>query len=67
MSDNTYIVIDRDTFRVSRVDADTGQTLYRLGQGKSLEQAVDLAQKEMDSECPPEYGIVFEGGKGGAR
>jgi hypothetical protein len=66
MSDNTYLLINRKTFQVTRNDADTGH-VTELGKGKNLEEAVELAHKELQSDWPPEYGVFFTEEEYGSR
>jgi hypothetical protein len=57
MSANNLIYINRRTFKVYYQDCADNDGLGRLvGQGKNLEEAVDIAQKFMEKI---EYGIWF--------
>lgn len=57
MSANNLITINKKTFEVKEVDAETyfGRV---VGKAKSLEEAIELAEKEMREEYV-EYGIQF--------
>lgn len=57
MSANNMITINKKTYVVKEVDAETG---YRrpIGKGKSLEEAIEIAEKAMEEEYV-EYGIHF--------
>lgn len=57
MSANNMITINKNTFVVKNVDAETGVGSI-VGKGKSLEEAVEIAEKEMEQE-EVEYGIHF--------
>ncbi len=62
MSANDYIFINRKTFKVEHRDYDTDGVLCNVGKGKSLEEAIDIANEFMDSQEVPvaEYGIRFD-------
>lgn len=66
MSANNIIYIDRDTFEVFYQGcADNSGVGEKIGKGKSLEEAVDIAQKEIEElEGHFEYGIWFIKKKG---
>jgi len=57
MSANNMITINKRTYVVKNVDAETGMGSI-VGKGKSLEEAIDIAEKEMEEE-EVEYGIHF--------
>ncbi len=57
MSANNLIIINKKTYVVKEVDAET-EYGHVLGKGKSLEEAVEIAEKEMEKEYV-EYGIQF--------
>lgn len=57
MSVNNMITIHKRTFVVKNVDAETGYG-FVLGKGKNLEEAISIAEKEMEEEIV-EYGIYF--------
>ncbi len=57
MSANNMITIDNKTYVVKEVDAET-EYGHVLGKGKSLEEAVEIAEKAMEEEYI-EYGIHF--------
>lgn len=59
MSANNYILVNRDNLEVSMRDADTGALLQKIGRAKTLEKAIDLAQKYQEIV---EYGICFTKG-----
>ena len=61
MSANNVIYIRRKDFSVFyQPCADNDGLGHKVGKGKNLEEAVDIAQKEID-DCDGmvEYGIVF--------
>ena len=58
MSANNYILVDRKKFSVSLRDADTAKLVDKIGKGKALENAVDIAMKYQEAELV-EYGIRF--------
>lgn len=62
MSANNMITINKKTYVVKEVDAETGYGNV-LGKGKSLEDAIDIAEKTMEEEYV-EYGIHFVGNRG---
>lgn len=53
------ITINKRTFEVQNVGAETGYG-HVVGKGKSLEKAIEIAEKEM-RENIVEYGIHFVG------
>lgn len=57
MSANNLITINKKTYVVKEVDAETGYGRV-LGKAKSLEEAIEIAEKVMDEE-DIEYGIRF--------
>lgn len=57
MSANNMITINKNTFVVKNVDAETGVGSI-VGKGRNLEEAIDIAEKEMERE-EVEYGIHF--------
>ena len=57
MSANNLITINKKTYIVKEVDAETRYGRV-LGKGKSLEEAIEIAEKEMQNEYV-EYGIHF--------
>jgi len=61
MSANNMITIDKKTYEVMNVSAETGYG-HSVGVGKSLEDAIEIAEKEM-KENIVEYGIHFVGKK----
>ena len=61
MSANNYMKIDRKKFVVSCCDADTDSG-YKVGQGKNLDEAIDIAE-EYQKDNIVEYGIHFTTGK----
>lgn len=62
MSANNMIIINRKTYVVKEVDAETRYGIV-LGKAKSLEEAIEIAEKEME-KGNVEYGINFVKGKG---
>jgi hypothetical protein len=58
MSADNYIFINRKTFEVKLMGASNDDVITKLGKGKNLEEAVDIACKEI-KEIQVEYGIVF--------
>lgn len=58
MSANNFILIDRNNLEVSVRDAEAGVVLEKIGQAKTLEQAITLAQAYQQKEIV-EYGIQF--------
>jgi hypothetical protein len=57
MSANNMITINKKNFEVMNVDAETGWG-GEVGKGKNLEDAIEIAEKEMD-QSEVEYGIHF--------
>jgi len=57
MSANNMITINKKTFVVMNVDAETGMGSV-VDKGKSLKEAIEIAEKEMEEE-EVEYGIHF--------
>lgn len=57
MSANNLITINKKTLVVKEVDAETGYGRV-LGKGKSLEEAIEIAETTMKEE-DIEYGINF--------
>lgn len=57
MSANNTITINKKTFVVKNVDAETGYGDV-VGKAKSLEEAIEVAEKEME-DGEVEYGIHF--------
>lgn len=57
MSANNMITINKKTYVVKEVDAETGYG-NELGKGKNLEEAIEIAEKEMKEQYV-EYGIQF--------
>ena len=57
MSANNMITINKKSFVVKEVDADTGHGIL-LGKAKNLNEAIEIAEKEMEKE-DIEYGIHF--------
>ena len=57
MSANNLVTINKKTFVVKNVDAETGSGNV-VGKGKSLEGAIEIAEKEIE-EGEVEYGIRF--------
>lgn len=65
MSANNIIYINRKNYKVYYRGCVDNEGLGELvGRGKTLEEAVDIAQKEID-DCDGmvEYGVWFIGGK----
>ena len=62
MSANNMITINKKSFVVKEVDAETGYGIV-LGKAKSLEEAIEVAQKEIE-KGNVEYGIHFVNGRG---
>lgn len=61
MSANNQILVSKSTFKVYHIDVDNYDDYgnkEELGQGKTLEEAMEIAQKEAD-EWQVEYGIDF--------
>ncbi|MCG3204030.1 MAG: hypothetical protein KCHDKBKB_00728 [Elusimicrobia bacterium] len=56
MSDNSYYLINKRTFEVTRNDADSDEVISKLGKGKDLISAIELAEADYP---PAEYGIHF--------
>jgi len=61
MSANNVITINKKTFVVKDVDAESEYGIV-LGKAKNLEDAIEIAQKHMREEYV-EYGIHFVGAK----
>lgn len=57
MSANNMITINKKTYVVKEVDAETGYG-RPIGKGKNLLEAIDIAETEMEKEYI-EYGIHF--------
>ena len=57
MSANNMITINKRTFEVKEIDADT-ETGRAVGKGKTLEEAIEIADREIKKEYI-EYGIHF--------
>lgn len=57
MSANNMITINKKTYVVKEVDAET-EYGHILGKGRNLEEAVAIAEKTMEEEYI-EYGIHF--------
>ena len=57
MSTNNMITINKKTFVVKEVDAETGYGNI-LGKGRNLEEAIEIAEREID-KGEIEYGIHF--------
>ena len=57
MSANNMITINKKNFVVMNVDAETGYG-SEVGKGKSLEEAIEIAEKSMEEE-EVEYGTHF--------
>ena len=62
MSANNMITVNKKTFVVMNVDAETGYG-SEVGKGKNLEEAIEIAEKEIEEE-EVEYGIYFVKAKG---
>ena len=58
MSADNYILIDRKTFEVKELNASDGQIIRKIGKGKNLEEAIDMACEETKMGMI-EYGIEF--------
>ncbi len=58
MSANNFLLINRETFKVTMNDADSGETITEIGEGKDLEEAIDIASDRL-MEGNIEYGIEF--------
>lgn len=65
MSANNMIIIDKKTFVVKDVDSETGHG-FLVGKAKNLEEAIDIAEKQIETEGV-EYGIRFVSGEQKAR
>ena len=59
MSSNNYILIERETKKVSMRDMNTDYELQDLGTGKDIDEAIDIAQKVMEDQLV-EYGVYFK-------
>ena len=59
MSANNFLLINRKTFEVTMRDAEQGDVLMKIGKGKNIDEAIDLAMKCQHEEIV-EYGIHFE-------
>lgn len=57
MSANNMITINKRTFVVKEADVDS-ETGRVVGKGKTLEEAIEIAENEMEKEHI-EYGIHF--------
>lgn len=57
MSANNKLTINKKTFEIRNVDAETGYG-FQIGKGKTLEDAIEIAEKYMQEEIV-EYGIHF--------
>lgn len=58
MSADNYILIDRKSFEVKEINASDGRIINKIGKGKNLEEAVDIACEETKMGRI-EYGIEF--------
>jgi len=58
MSADNYILINRKTFEVKELNASDGHIIRKIGKGKNLEEAVDIACEETNTGMI-EYGIEF--------
>lgn len=58
MSANNYLLINRRTFKVFKGCADCENTKTQIGQGKNLEEAIDIADYYTQIH-EVEYGINF--------
>jgi hypothetical protein len=62
MSANDVIYIDRSNFKVYYQGcADNNDKGNLIGKGKTLDEAIDIAQKYLGDGYTPEYGINFIG------
>lgn len=60
MSSNDFIAISKKDFKVFHGDADCGFSEADLiGQGKNLEEAIEIAEKFNEEGIGVEYGIQF--------
>ena len=57
MSANNFLEINKKTFKVRHLDADTNDG-SDLGEGESLEEAIEIAEEYL-KENEVEYGIWF--------
>jgi len=58
MSFDNYILINRKNFEVKELNASDGKIIRKIGEGKNLEEAIDIAGEEIHSGMI-EYGIRF--------
>ncbi len=58
MSADNYILINRKSFEVKELNASDGRVIRKVGKGKNLEEAVDIACEETKIGMI-EYGIEF--------
>lgn len=58
MSANNFILVNKKTFIVSHCDADTCEEIEEVGKGKSLEEALEIADQFQQAN-QVEYGIRF--------
>lgn len=56
MSANNYILVDRNNFNVTIRNADDGHIEQKIGKGKDIEDAIDIAE---GYQGIVEYGISF--------
>lgn len=57
MSANNQLIIDKRTFKVHHMDV-SGCGGYEIGQGKDLDEAIEIAKSFMEEEIV-EYGMDF--------
>lgn len=58
MSTDNYILINRKNFEVKELNASDGRVMRKVGKGKNLEEAIDIACEETKTGMI-EYGIEF--------
>jgi len=58
MSADNYILINRKSFEVKELNASDGRVIRKVGKGKNLEEAIDIACEETKTGMI-EYGIEF--------
>lgn len=58
MSADNYILINRKNFVVKELNASDGRVIEKIGKGKDLEDAIDIACDETKTKII-EYGIQF--------
>jgi len=58
MSADNYILINRKNFEVKELNVSDGKVIRKIGKGKNLEEAIDMACEETKTGMI-EYGIEF--------